>query len=97
MNPSWYSLLGLATAATSALALYAASSHCRWLGLRRWTRGARAAGALLAVLSLVSWITALGPAVGVCAMLATWMLAMVALPYLALLTGTASADPDGDT
>lgn len=95
MNP-WWNGLGLATAMASAALLYVASPNCRWPFPRRWSRGAHGGGVLLAVLSLAAWIIALGPAVGTCAMLATWMLSMVALPYLALSTGTAGAGSGGD-
>jgi hypothetical protein len=93
---AWWNSLGLVMAMVSATALYVASPHCRWPFPRRWSRGARGAGLVLAGLSLAAWIFALGPAVGVCAMLATWMLAMVVLPYLALLTGSVDTRPGGD-
>jgi hypothetical protein len=92
---AWWNSLGLVTAVLSAAALYAASPHCHWPVPHRWSRGARGAGVLLAGLSLAAWILALGPAVGVCAMLATWMLAMVTLPWLALLTAKGDTGPDG--
>jgi hypothetical protein len=76
--------LGVAAALASAVALYAASPHCRWPRWPRWRPGAQLAGALLAVLSLVAWCLALGPAVGLCGMLASWMLGMMVLPWLAM-------------
>jgi hypothetical protein len=93
---AWWNSLGLVTAVLSAAALYAASPHCHWPVPHRWSRGGRGVGVLLAGLSLATWILALGPAVGLCAMLATWMLAMVALPWLALLTGSVDTGPGGD-
>jgi hypothetical protein len=81
-------LIGALTALLSALALFAGSGHCRWrwpVALRRY---GNVAGALLALASLAAWIAALGVGAGLCAMLGCWMLAMVALPYLAVLTQT---------
>ncbi len=78
------SSLGAAIAAVSAVAFYVASPHCRWTRWRRWRPAARLTGALLAVLSLGIWCLVLGPVVGVCAMLTSWMLAMVVMPWLAV-------------
>lgn len=90
MNP-WWNALGLLVTVASAAALYAASPHCRW---RLPRRAAAIAGALLGIASLACWIRALGVAVGVCAMLAAWMLTMVALPWLGLLArGKAATTP----
>ncbi|OOG57367.1 hypothetical protein [Rhodanobacter sp. C03] len=86
------SSLALALTAFSAVVLYAASPHCMWQACRRWRRQAPVSGGLCAMLALAVWIIALGVAVGLCAMLATWMLALISLPYLALLSGTPSAD-----
>lgn len=84
MDALWNGL-GLLTAVASAAALYAASPHARW----RLPRGAsRGAGALLAAASLAAWIHVLGVAVGICAMLAVWMLALAAWPWLGLLAGS---------
>lgn len=93
---AWWNSLGLLTATMSATALYLASPHCRWPFPRHWSRAAGATGVLLAGLSLLAWTLALGPVVGACAMLATWMLAMVVLPYLAWFTGTVDSGPGGD-
>lgn len=84
--------MACAMAMICALALYASSPHCMWPTLRRRPRMARMIGIVLALLSLVAWIAATGVAVGVCAMLASWMLGLVLQPYLALLAGTPSAD-----
>lgn len=78
----WWTCLGLVTAVASAAALYAASPHCRWR--LPHPRIAGTFGMLLAVTSLGLWIHAFGAAVGVSTMLATWMLAMIALPWLTL-------------
>ena len=80
--------LAFATVLLSALALYAASAHCRWLVLRRWRAMGLPLGLALAVASLALWIAELGAGAGFCAMLGTWMLAMMALPYLAAWTGS---------
>lgn len=84
----WTSGLGVVISMASALALYAASTHCLWPILKRYRRTARLAGMLLAVVALALWTWALGPAVGLCAMLASWMLTLMALPYIALWTRT---------
>ncbi|MET0807827.1 MAG: hypothetical protein ABWX93_03620 [Pseudoxanthomonas sp.] len=52
-------------------------------------------GLALAGLSLWLWVLTLGGGAGLCAMLGTWMLAMMALPYLALVTGKPVAPPPG--
>jgi len=70
----------------SAAALYAASPHCRWRAWRRRGAHGNAVGLVLAVVSLVSWVAELGGGAGLCAMLGTWMLGLVALPYLAWRT-----------
>lgn len=74
-------LLGITGAVLSALALYLASRHAHWRA--RLPRAAlRAAGWVLAPASLAAWTTAIGFAPGLCAMLGSWMLALVLLPYL---------------
>lgn len=86
------SLLAFVFAACSAIAWYAASPHCMWSALRGHPRAARGAGSVLALLSLASWIGALGAAAGLCAMLASGMLALMVQPYLAWFVGTPEAD-----
>lgn len=88
----WWTGLGVLTAVVSAVALYAASRHCRWRMPPGWPRILRPAGVLLAVASLASCIHAFGIAVGTCTMLAAWMLAMVLLPWLAVLVQGAVVD-----
>ena len=81
-------IAGAFAALLSACALFAGSGHCRWplpAALRR--HGSRA-GIPLAMGSLAAWIAALGVGAGLCAMLGCWMLAMMALPCLAVLTET---------
>ena len=80
-----------ATSLLSAIAFYAGSPHCRWPSLWRWRGTGGWVGLALAGLSLWLWTLSLGGGAGLCAMLGTWMLAMMALPYLAVLTGSASA------
>lgn len=84
----------LATLASllSAAALYAGSPHCRWISWRRQRAAGTALGLLLAVLALALWIAALGVGAGLCVMLAAWMSAAIALPYLAARTGTAAGN-----
>jgi hypothetical protein len=55
------------------------------------------AGVLLAVASLASWMRVFGAAVGASAMLAAWMLAMVAVPWLALFAKGKLARPEGNS
>jgi hypothetical protein len=81
-------LIGALAALLSALALFAGSGHCRWRLPVPLRRHGSAAGALLAIASLVAWIAALGVGTGLCAMLGCWMMAMMALPCLAALTET---------
>ncbi|MGO4221272.1 hypothetical protein AB4Y64_05390 [Lysobacter sp. TAF61] len=77
-------LSALISTLLSALALYAGSRNCRWTPRpkhpRRWTR----IGLSLAVVGLVLWMVLLGGGAGLCAMLGTWMLGLIVLPYLAL-------------
>ncbi|MGH8083748.1 MAG: hypothetical protein ACREPV_00535 [Lysobacter sp.] len=78
-------LLAIVAALASALALYLASPNRGWRpGAGR--AGLRAASGVLALVSLGAWIALIGVGAGLCAMLATWMLALVALPYLAWWT-----------
>jgi hypothetical protein len=77
-------IAAFATSLLSAAALYAGSRHCRWPSWKPLRRSGSLAGLALAVVSLLLWIVLLGGGAGLCAMLGTWMLAMVALPYLAL-------------
>jgi len=87
-----------ATSLLSAAALYAASPHSRWSRLRDWRRTGNWVGLALAGLSLWLWTLTLGGGAGLCAMLGTWMLAMVALPYLTLMTaGSSEARQAGKT
>lgn len=86
------SLLAFAFAACSAIACYAGSPHCMWPALRGHPRTARTTGIALALSSAAIWISVLGAAAGLCAMLACWMLALVAQPWLALLMGNPDAD-----
>lgn len=75
--------LALAGSAFSALALYAASPHCRWPRLRRAGRLGRQISLVAAVAALWLWIANLGIATGVVVMLCSWMLVAIALPLLA--------------
>ena len=84
-------IAAFAASLLSALALYAGSPHCRWPALRRWRGTGGWVGLALAGLSLWLWTLSLGGGAGLCAMLGTWMLAMMALPYLAVSNGSASA------
>jgi len=86
------SLLALLLASASALALYAGSPHCMWSALRGHPRAARCVGWVLALASLLAWSFALGVVAGLCAMLASWMLALVLQPALARLFGSPDAD-----
>ena len=83
------------TSLLSALAFYAGSLHCRWSALHRWRGSGGWVGLALAGLSLWLWVLSLGGGAGLCAMLGTWMLSMMALPCLGALTGTASATGRG--
>jgi len=75
--------LALVGSAFSALALYAASPHCRWPRLRRAGRLGRQISLVAAVAALWLWIANLGIATGVVVMLCSWMLVAIALPLLA--------------
>ncbi len=87
MGPA-VTVAGALAAVLSALALFAGSGHCRWRLPSALRRHGNGTGILLAVASLAAWIAALGVGAGLCAMLGCWMLAMVVLPYLAVLTET---------
>jgi len=78
-------LLALASSVLSALALYLASPNCGWR-VRLARAGLRAVGVVLALVSLCAWVAVAGVGPGLCAMLASWMLALVLLPYLAWWT-----------
>lgn len=78
-------IAGAIVALLSALALYAGSGNCRWRLPAALRRHGTVAGLVLALLSLAAWTAALGIGAGLCAMLGCWMLAMVALPWLAAL------------
>lgn len=85
--------LAFSTTLLSALFLYAGSAHCRWPALRlRLGRAGTWLGLVLGALSLWLWVQKLGGGAGLCAMLGTWMLALMALPFLAAWTGQ---DADG--
>jgi hypothetical protein len=86
------SALAFVVTVLSALALYAGSAHCRWRGLQRWRGTGTWAGLALAVVALLAWVAELGVGAGLCVMLGTWMLALMALPCLALLH---ASDADG--
>ncbi|WP_343204438.1 hypothetical protein [Rhodanobacter sp. PCA2] len=91
-------VLACVATALSAALLYAASPHWAWRTARR-RRGALASGLALAVLALVGWVATLGAGAGSCAMLAGWMLALAAQPWLALLACRRDAEAalaDGD-
>lgn len=79
--PPLLTLFAIATAWLSAFALYRASPHSGGEA-RRWRVG-NGVGLLLAAVSLLAWIVELGVGAGISVMLASWMLALVALPYLA--------------
>ena len=89
---AWLSILAIAMAALSAVALYAGSPHCMWRGLRGRPRTARAAATALTVLSLLIWTGVLGFAAGLCATLVSGMLMLVMQPWLALFLGSPDAD-----
>lgn len=74
----------------SALALYAGSAHCRLRALQRWRDIGTWIGSVLALVSLGLWGADLGIGAGLCVMLGTWMLALMALPFLAAWINPAS-------
>lgn len=77
---------GIVASILSALALYAGSGHCRWPALQGWG-GAGWLGLALAGGSLWAWVHALGGGAGLCAMLGTWMAAMMLFPFLGVVVG----------
>lgn len=93
--PSLSIVAAILAAVLSAAGLYAGSRHCRWDAWRRLGRAGTWAGVLLAVASLALWIRTLGAGAGVCAMLGTWMFAMMALPYIAGMRVVAAARSEG--
>ncbi|WP_213601342.1 hypothetical protein [Pseudoxanthomonas japonensis] len=93
--PSLLVVFALLAAVLSAAGLYAGSRHCRWPRWRRLGRAGSLIGALLAVASLALWVRTLGAGAGACAMLGTWMFAMMALPYVAGMRVAADARSDG--
>ncbi|WP_369937775.1 hypothetical protein [Xanthomonas tesorieronis] len=80
-------VLAAVCAALSALALYAGSPNCRLATLRRLRRFGTWLGLALAGASLAIWIAHLGIGAGLCAMLATWMLALMLVPTFGALRG----------
>ncbi|MGY3040511.1 hypothetical protein ACVWWQ_002134 [Rhodanobacter sp. TND4EL1] len=88
------SLLAFVFAACSATAWYAASPHCMWSALRGRPRVARIGGLVLAMLSLALWISALGLAAGLPAMLVSLMLALIVQPWLVLFIGVSTVEKD---
>lgn len=77
-------LMALATTAclASALFVYGASPNCRLRGLR-FGRPGMGIGLALIVAGAVLWSLALGMGTGLVVALATWMLGLIVLPYLA--------------
>lgn len=86
MNPLASTITAIAMSLISAASLYAASPHCRWASWQRHAARGNLIGGLLAVATLWVWIAKLGVGAGLCAMLGTWMLGLMALPYLAWRT-----------
>lgn len=89
MNPLAMTITAIAMSLLSAASLYAASPHCRWPSWKRHGVRGNAVGTVLAIAALALWISRLGVGAGLCAMLGTWMFAMMALPYLAWRTAPA--------
>ena len=89
MNPLAMTTAAIATSLLSAASLYAASKHCRWPSWKRHGTRGNLVGTVLAIAALALWIARLGVGAGLCVMLGTWMLAMMALPYLAWRTAPA--------
>ncbi|WMJ69916.1 hypothetical protein [Stenotrophomonas sp. 24(2023)] len=77
------SSLAVLASAFSAAAFYGASPHCRWPRLQRASRLGAQIGLVAAAAGLWLWIAELGFAAGTVAMLATWMLVAMLLPWLA--------------
>ncbi|WP_241094240.1 hypothetical protein, partial [Xanthomonas bonasiae] len=80
-------VLAAVCAALSALALYSGSPNCRLAPLRRLRRFGNGLGLALAGASLAAWIAQLGIGAGLCAMLASWMLALMLAPTVGALRG----------
>lgn len=89
MNPLAMTIAAIAMSLLSAASLYAASPHCRWPSWKRHAARGNVVGTVLAIAALASWIARLGVGAGLCAMLGTWMFALMALPYLAWRTAPA--------
>lgn len=81
--------LAAVCAVLSALCLYAGSPNCRLAPLRRLRRFGNGLGLALAAASLAAWIAQLGVGAGLCAMLASWMLALMLVPTVGALRGEA--------
>ena len=76
-------VLATLLALASALALYGASPNGRVRALHGLRRFGAWPGLVLGAASLAAWIAVLGVGAGLCVMLACWMPALVAMPYLA--------------
>lgn len=88
-------LIGFACAATLAAAMlaYALSAHCSWRVRRH--RAAVVGGALgLAVVACAAWVLALGAGAGLCAAIASSMLALVLQPWSAWWHAAAAREHD---
>ena len=83
MNPLAATIIAVAMSLISAASLYAASPHCRWPSWKRHAARGNLVGWMLAAGASWLWIAQLGVGAGLCAMLGTWMLGLMALPYLA--------------
>lgn len=70
----------------SAAALYAGSPHAP-VRIRGPRPAWRIGGGLAALIGLGTWIALLGGGAGLCAMLAVWMVGMMAAPWLGLGLG----------
>ena len=88
-------MLAAFAAGLSALGLYAGSRHCRSVTLRRLGRVGTWAGVVLTVAAWALWVHVLGAGAGSCAMLGSWMFAMMAVPYIAGMRITGDARSDG--
>ena len=79
---AWPALAAFIATLLSAMALYANSAHCPWRVMRAFRGKGGWVGLALAGLSLWLWVRVLGGGAGLCAMLGTWMLALMLLPWL---------------
>lgn len=70
----------------SALSAYGASPHCRWTWLRNARTSHWPVAVVLALGALLLWSVPLGVGAGSCALLGSWMLAAILLPWLAAWT-----------